>query len=205
MATRHELSTRAAGVKGRARAALAGAAGLVALAACGGGPSYDPEEPRGCPPVSIVRDAAEVTVFAPGGGRDATDVVARGGFGGYSGECVYEEEESAVLVDMSLELLAEQGPAGTGDSVALSYFVAVTDPEGAILDKRVFDAEVPVGPRSGVGGTREDLSQTIPLERLVEGQAHRILLGFQLSRDQLEYNRSAAAAAATGGVPRPAR
>jgi len=78
--------------------------------------------------------------------------------------------------------------------------VAVINPEGKILNKRVFDSEIVFQERSGFGRALEELQLTIPLEEPILGPAHRILVGFQLTREQLEYNRAAAAAGPRGAV-----
>jgi len=44
---------------------------VLVLAACQRGPERPPPE---CPEIAIVQDLAELTLFAPGPGRDLTDV-----------------------------------------------------------------------------------------------------------------------------------
>ncbi|NBC95736.1 MAG: hypothetical protein GVY27_05200 [Deinococcus-Thermus bacterium] len=130
-----------------------------------------------------------MTQFRPGGGRDLTDVVARAIVADYTGECTYRDSPDRVEVEMALALVAERGPAAEGGPVSVDYFVSVLDPEGRILNKRVFTAEMEfedAGPR---GGSLQQLRQEIPLPGLGVGQAYGIVVGFQLTPEQLRYNR----------------
>jgi len=180
--------------------APAALAALVALAACGG--NDDPAEaaaaparevvvaepqPTGCPRVVFVEDAAQEVRFRPGAGRDLTDVEWRAAFVGFGGGCEYDDE--AVDVELILNIAAERGPAATGGEAALDYFVAVADPQQQLLVKEIFETSI-VFPESGdTAGTSEELVQRIPLDNPALGRAYRIVVGFQLSPDQLEFNR----------------
>lgn len=145
-------------------------------------------QPTGCPRVAIVDDAAQMMVFRPGPGRDLTDVALRGVIAGFDGGCEYFEDH--VNVAMRLSIAAEQGPAATGDSAELDYFIAIADPEGRILTKEVFDASVRFPPGGDQAGTVETLDYRIPLEEPAAGRFYRVLVGFQLTPEQLDYNRT---------------
>ncbi|NBC34458.1 MAG: hypothetical protein GVY13_17420 [Alphaproteobacteria bacterium] len=144
-------------------------------------------QPTGCPRVSILSDAAQMVVFRPGPGRDLTDVALRGVIAGFDGGCEYFD--GYVQVAMRLSLAAEQGPAATGDTAGFDYFIAIADPEGRVLSKEVFDTEVRFPPGGDQGGTVETLDYRIPLEEPAAGRFYRVLVGFQLTPAQLEYNR----------------
>lgn len=167
-------------------APLALVAGLT-LAACGGD-SYDPTLPQGCPEVSVLREASEVTQFRPGGGRDLTDVVARAVIADYSGECDYVDDPARVEMEMALALVGERGPAASGPTT-VDYFVSVIDPQGRILNKRVFSAELAFESGAARGGSIQQLRQVIPLPSLIEGEAYGVIVGFQLTPEQLRFNR----------------
>jgi len=136
-----------------------------------------------CPKVGIVRDANSVTLFRPGPGRGPADVVARGLVADYSGNCTYDS--TGVTVDVSLALVAERGPALVGTQVPLTYFVAVSTPDGTLVTKQEFATTVDF-PASG---PREDLQPHIPLPEKQDARGYQLLVGFQLSPDQLDYNR----------------
>ncbi len=146
-----------------------------------------------CPKVGILADTAKVTLFRPGAGRNAgpTDVVAHAVVGDYSGSCTYDE--TGVTIDVSLALVAERGPAMVDTQVPLNYFVAISKPDGSVVTKNVFPTTIDFPGNAPRAGSREDLQPHIPLPRGQDARSYRVLVGFQLTPDQLEYNRRFAA------------
>lgn len=159
------------------------------LAGLGGGQDDAADGgPARCPSVLIVEDAAALTLFSPGGGRDLTDIVATARFGPFEGQCDYFDDR----VDVRLELLivAERGPALTGDRVVVEYFVSILDPQDRIMVKREFPVELGFASASlSQAASREVLVQSIPLADLGTAAEHEILIGFQLDPAQLDFNR----------------
>ncbi|MEI8393670.1 MAG: hypothetical protein WCF85_02965 [Rhodospirillaceae bacterium] len=160
----------------------------LALAGCSGLPGYVKDQADlSCPKVGIVRGANMVTLFGPGPGRKPVDVVGRGLIADYSGNCTYDN--SGVTVDVSLALVGERGPATTGGPLPLTYFVAVSAPDGTVVTKQEFSTTIDFtsgGPRAG---SREDLSPHIPLPKGQNAGGYQLLVGFQLTPEQLDYNR----------------
>ena len=171
-----------------AGSALAVAAAML-LAGCStfGGQTLD----LACPKVGVLADAAHVTLFAPGSGHSPANVTARGTVADFSGKCSYDD--TGVTVALSLALVAERGPALAGNQVAVDYFVALSQPDGTIAAKQVFPTTIDFKGNSPRAGTREDVQPHIPLPKGVDARAYQILLGFQLTQDQLDYNRRTAA------------
>jgi hypothetical protein len=177
----------------KARAAVAALA-LALLGACSSLGLGDDEadaqavaEARRCPAVEFVRGAEEVTLFREGAGRDLTDVTSRAVLADYAGGC--RSGEGRVEVDLKLVLAAEKGPALQGPGAGYRYFVAVADPEGGIIAKQEFDTSVSFPQAQRRAGSIEELTQTIPVADGARPGDYRILIGFQLTPDQLQYNR----------------
>ncbi|MEO0391734.1 MAG: hypothetical protein AAF213_00650 [Pseudomonadota bacterium] len=145
------------------------------------------DDPRACPRVAILQDAATVTVFSEPGALDMTDVLARGALSNIRGGCEYFDDEVEVAFDVTLS--AERGPALDASQFSFDYFVTILTPSGAVYAKEVF--RTPVSFPSGVfrAGALESLSQTIPLQSGADGRGFSILIGFQLTQHQVEYNR----------------
>ena len=168
----------------------------VLLAGCSSlfGSSSDDEAaalataPVRCPRVAVLRDAGEVTEFREGAGRDLTDVVSRAAVINFTGNC--RPEEGRGTVDFRLVLGAERGPAWQGQQPNLQYFVAVADPEGRVLSKQVFDAPMRFPEGQSKTGSIEELSQVIPLAANRRPQDYQVFVGFQLTPDQVRFNRS---------------
>ena len=145
------------------------------------------DDPRACPRVAILQDAATVTVFTEPGALDLTDVLARGALSNIRGGCEYFDDEVEIEFDVTLS--AERGPALTASQFSFDYFVSILTPEDVVYAKEVF--RTPVAFPSGVfrAGSLESLSQSIPIQEGSDARGFSVLIGFQLSEDQVEYNR----------------
>ena len=161
---------------------------VAALGGCSLFKGSDKPVAQACPQVAILRDLAEQTQFRPGQGRDLTDVVSRAELADFSGSCAYHD--GSVDVQVKLTLAAEKGPALRGQSTDYTYFVAITDPSGAPIAKQEFKTSVDFKPNVTRAGSVEELTQDIPLAKPDDGRNYRVLLGFQLTEDQLAFNRS---------------
>ena len=174
---------------------MAGRPGLLlafaglALAACGGGEAVLAPP---CPNISVLADTAEVTKFRSGLGRDLTDVVLEARITDYSGFCDTDLDDGAggeVQVELRLLIEVARGPANGSRRGSYDFFVAIGDRERNILAKQVFTSEVEFeGNRNRLTAV-EDLEQTIPLGAGELGDDYDIYVGFQLSEDELLYNR----------------
>ncbi|OYD84562.1 hypothetical protein [Azospirillum brasilense] len=166
--------------------------GVLALTGCsglGGGSNTAADAALACPKVSIVRDLAEVTQFRNGGGRDLTDVTSRAALADYSGNCDYTSD--GVTVNVNVFLIAERGPAMQGNTANYRYFVAVAKPgEETPTTKTEFDTSVTFDAGKLRSGSREELAPKIPLPKDANGKDWKIFLGFQLTPDQLAFNRA---------------
>lgn len=163
----------------------------LALAGCGGlglsGPS-SAELALACPKVSIVRDVQEVTHFA-GAGRDLTGVVSRAAVADYTGNCEYDDE--GVTVNVTLAFLGERGPALKGVGDRYQYFVAVYRPGSQTpANKVVFETGTKFTDEDPRVGWVEQVAPRIPLSKDGNAKDWRVAVGFQLTPDQLAYNRS---------------
>jgi hypothetical protein len=106
-------------------------------------------------------------------------------------KCVYGSQSVTVDIKLSFEGTAgANGPAGTA---SYPFFVAVTGPGGNILAKEVFAASMDYsrGPNQTYF---ESMRQIIPVPSKTAGEQFKVLAGFQLSDDQLAYNRALIAA-----------
>ena len=145
-----------------------------------------PDRAFGCPDVSILADAAEAMTF-DGAGRDPTNLVWRTAVGEFRGGCEYGEDD--VLVEIEVDFVAERGPRLQGESAPFEYFVAILDPDDRILARQSFTSIIQFDSDSQTGGTTEVLEQVIPLSQRATGPSYQILLGLQLTRDQVDFNR----------------
>ncbi len=156
------------------------------LAGCG---AFQKEESRSCPEIRIDATTASLTRFQPGQGRDITDVVLSGDVTGFDGNCQYDKDTVVVTLYPSFTL--ELGPAATDRTQSVEYFVAVPSYFPSPQAKQVFRTMVPFPANLNRLGFRGDeIAISLPLENDQATAAHQqVYLGFQLTPEQLEYNR----------------
>ncbi len=161
----------------------------LALAGCGSTP-----EPAECPPVSVLSEAASLTRFAPGPGRDLVDVDFRAELTDLRSGCIYAKEgggASKLVVAVGPAIAATRGPANEDRKADFQYFVSVVAADADILNKQLFPVSVTFpGNSTRVDIVQDDPPVSIDLPIPTEGEGYyEILLGLQLSEDELQYNR----------------
>lgn len=172
----------------KSRPALLAAGAVAVLSGCSGmGPTSPSDAALACPKVNIVRDLQEVTVFRPGG-KDLTDLESRAALVDYTGNCEYTS--AGVTVNVNVFLVAERGPALQGTTAKYQYFVALAQPDDTLVSKAYFDTDVTFVTGQPRAGTREELAPRIPLPKDANAKDWKIYLGFQLTPEQLNFNRT---------------
>ncbi len=163
---------------------LIGAAML--LAGCGAFTKAEKKE-AACPQGIIPADSAKVTRFRDGPGRDLTDVVSEGEILDILVQCKYDKQ--GVNVDLQVAVGSTRGPADRSKVTEYDYFVAVVDPQLNILAKEPFHVRFEFKDNQTKLGSIEELEPRLPLKDVMKGPDYQILVGFQLTPDELAWNR----------------
>ena len=146
------------------------------------------EPPPPCPSVGTPSPLESFTQFEPAGGRDLTQVKFSGKFSGFQSTCEYDD--TGVDVDLAIQMIVERGPADRDRQANLQYFVAVENGPGNLTAKQVFDVTIPFEGNSRRLARVEEISLRVPAPAGHGFKQTRILVGFQLTAEQVEYNRS---------------
>ena len=166
---------------------------LLALGACQSGSdigdAFDTRQNLGtCPPAGAVYNAARIVAF------DGDE--QRYGNVEYTGEivdvrlyCRYAGTDP-VRAEVEIDFAFGKGPAATSNRRDYGYWIAVTRRSGKVLQKEHFtvSADFSEGP---IAGQRE-LIQRILIPRADESVSaanFEVLIGFDLTEEQLTYNR----------------
>lgn len=158
------------------------------LSACSGD-MFDETPIPACPKIYVPNDTASVTVF-DGKGRDLTDTVFSGKIVGYQGDCGYDLDDRKLNILISPVVNAERGPAATGRDANFKYFVALRDPDGNFVQKSTFNVDMTFPDNLNQARYRDDqVSLDVPLKDVWAGPDYEVYLGFQLTKDELDYNR----------------
>lgn len=165
-----------------------------ALVACGPSTTERVTAAQLCPKALRVQDAASLTRFQPGRGRDATDTIVQAQLSDIVIACASRRDR--VDVDIVFEIRASEGPAlarvARDRKVGLEYFVAVIDPQRQVLARRTFNADFQFSGNRTKLASKEELSQRIPLANAGAGGAYQIAVGFVMTQDEVEFNRRGA-------------
>jgi len=166
--------------------------------------SADKEETT-CPKVEIVRELRRLYRFpsgatpAPGGDLYSATLST------VNSDCTVDQ--AGIKVRIGLTLTARRGAAMVlpygehGSSIDVTYFVAVTDPSGHVIDKALFPTRLDFA--EGIRPTvTEELEQRIPAAKLLSAASllsagknlgspgqYAIEIGLQLSPEELQFVR----------------
>jgi hypothetical protein len=172
------VSPRAISPRALPLAALLVCGGLVA--GCSGGKGRVV-----CPGAVIAPDVDRVAQLATTSG-DLGDVVAAAKIDAATTKCSAEKDGVAVNTHIDFVLLRTNFDVKRSD---FPYFVAVADTNRRILSKSVFHLDQEFIPRQSSRNVTEDITAHIPVRSAAEGGGYVVIVGFQLTPEQLEFNR----------------
>lgn len=163
----------------------------LALAACAGSPA--PTGPAPCPRIAILADGADLTRYRPGAARDLTGMTLDARIAGFDARCDFGGSDRSTLeVRITPRFQAERGPAATGGTAELPWFVVVTDAaDTEILTRVAATTRVtfpPNVPRAQGGG--QPVQVTMPLTGGRRAGDYTVRVSFQLTPEELALNRA---------------
>lgn len=160
---------------------------FAVMASCLALPACSSSQLQRCPSVSVLVDTATAAMWQ--GNPPQFTYVAR--IVGATRDCDIQKFEKNVESSVDIHFQVNRPRAGAPASYVVPFFVAIST-EGRILAKKVysmrfnFDAEQTV---IDVSQSIDALSLTVGRDK--QATDYGILVGFQLSKAQLDYNRRA--------------
>ena len=148
--------------------------------------------PQGdCPAVSRVAELSSLYQFANPARPSAATKLSEAHITKVSSRCA--KQSGNLKLDVTINFDGGVGPKGRispGDkpSFAYPYFVAITNDKNQILSKEIFAVSFSYDSSSNLQMQSETLTQIVPLAG-ADPRTYRILIGFQLSPEELAYNR----------------
>lgn len=168
----------------------------LGLTACqdSGIPLLDKPTVLPCPGYQILEDAAALTKFQDGPGRDITDISFKAEMREIKMACLSkidkETDSGHMEIDIAPVMLAELGAATGNEQATLPYFVVVTDPQKNILYREELSLKVSFkGNRTRLVATAAATTINIPITPKIRNNYYIIYSGFALTPEQTEYNR----------------
>ncbi|WP_420471388.1 Tat pathway signal sequence domain protein [Brevundimonas sp. FT23042] len=155
-----------------------------------------------CPYVKILYDAARY-VEMTGERVSAANVGYTGEIEGLVSDCAYQGDQPIEVQTRVLFNLG-RGPQAEGQGRTYRYWIAVTERNAAVLDKVYFD--LPVTFEADANTTTVTQDNTIMIPRATattSGDNFEILIGFDITPEMAEFNRSGSRFRITAGTAEP--
>ena len=165
----------------------------VILSGCGAGKlaeSFDTRQNAGpCPPVGALYESSRY-VELDGNGELYTNIK-------YTGEvidvrlfCRYVKDDP-LKAELEIDFAFGKGPAATSNTHTYPYYVAVIRRSGKVLAKKYFNTQADFGNNQLAGKTEVIGTIEIPrVDESISGTNFEVIVGFELSDEQLEFNRA---------------
>jgi hypothetical protein len=131
-----------------------------------------------------LRPLANTAVFGAAPERNPQNVAFYGLLSEVDRKCEYAGD--AVRMTLDVIIVGQRGPAARGDSVDLTYFVAVTGPDQSIVSKKPFTVRIGFSPDQMRAGVTDHIEEAIPLGGH-KGTDLNVVLGFQQSPDVVDF------------------
>jgi hypothetical protein len=164
---------------------------IFLLAACNSAPPNG----RTCPDAVAIRDLAQLVDFGREEKPTAKNLVMAAKLEDVAGSCIMQPTQTVIELDLTLRGL--RGPALGGKRGDFPYFIAFMDANGQILSKDNRSVALELGTAAAMTRHTETLRVTLPYTKGATNPAVKLLVGFQLSPEQLAFNRG------ESGEPKP--
>lgn len=168
--------------KAGAAASVAGTAGGAIMA----------DLPSNCPELKVLGDLSSITQFAVPAAPKPEQMIATAKVSSVDATC--SVAPNSVTLDITLDFDGALGPVGKQHGTdqanyTYPYFLSVVAPNGKILSKDVFALAMTYDGDVAHLHKQDRVRQTIPLGAGQKANQFQIIAGFQLSPDELKYNR----------------
>ena len=97
-------------------------------------------------------------------------------------------EGNTVETDISFTIRGKKGPAFSGADKTINYFVVVIRDNYLVVTKKKFTTRLHFKPGSDTASVRETIRQTFDDYNMPRRYDYEILVGFEVSPDELEFN-----------------
>ena len=158
---------------------------LVALSGC---ESFTEGSYLNSPSVGFLGGTEHIVLW-DGEGRDVVNIAAEADLENLSTSCRISSKRT--IVELAFDITVLNGVNSKAQTASLPFFVAVTSPLGEVLVKTSFMSHVSFKEGVSLVDQREAIVQEIVLsDRQPLPNSFEVLVGFQLSAEQLEMNLS---------------
>jgi hypothetical protein len=161
---------------------------VLSLAGCSGSKVPQTVGKLNCPGAFIAPGLDSYTVFRPGVAPsvNANDIIFGVKLASVSSSCTNEPQGIRVRTLLSFIAVRNDDNFRQGD---FTYFVAIADAQQRISAKRDFALRVNFAARQKEMRVYDDITEHLPLKDISLGNRYAVIVGLQVSQQQLELNR----------------
>lgn len=150
---------------------------------------------KSCPEVKIIDDLGVLREYTDNANPSSDTLVSSAIMDVSHKSCLYNKDHNSVVLQLTISISGELGKRarifkGDKPNFSYPYFVGVADKYDNIVAKEIFAASVEYASTQTTIVHEEIVRQIIYLEAPEDGTDYTVLLGFQLTEEQLEHNRA---------------
>jgi hypothetical protein len=165
---------------------LAAALAVVFLASCSSSDSDN--APKNCPSSAVLAPTSTLTAFRPGMKDDPAGVLYTVGISQVGTACQFDANDGTTDSSLELTFKATRSTSADSASYRVPYYVAVAQAD-RVLSKATIWVNFAFAPGASTAEFNDSVESTkINLENGKKPYDYEILVGLQLTHDQLEYN-----------------
>ena len=142
-----------------------------------------------CPGAAILADTSSLPAFDPSKGEDPSSVIYNVAMTDVASRCNYQKRDNSAAARIRLNFHATRPPGGGEANYRVPFYVAIST-DADVLQKKIYylNVEFPSG-ASSVDGEEVIDSTKVTAPRDKQIYAYQLLVGFQLTKAQLDYNK----------------
>lgn len=141
-----------------------------------------------CARVEILKGAADYFVHTDNS-PDPSRLITQANITALHGDCAKGSDSNSIATRLFLTVMVQQGPAATSRTVKIPYFVAILH-NGEIRSKKEYIQTVTFPDNvSQLNVTTSPVTFTLPVTNTLNAAGYQLEIGFQLTQEQLDYNR----------------
>ena len=168
-------------------------AALLVVAAVVGCSSSE-KKAEACPRVAVLSEAGSLTRYVRSSGTDILDIDFQGEIADLDAQCEYPDKKATrqVLVQLAPVFVLSRGAANTDRKADFTYFVSVVRNE-EILSKQLFEVSSEFADNRSRVVLKDDnppIAVDIPLPYRAAEYEYEVLVGFQLTQEELQRNQA---------------
>jgi hypothetical protein len=149
------------------------------------------DTPKGfvCPSVSGLVDASTLAQLRPGT-TDDSGLIYKVDVTKVGLTCEFEPATSTVTARIGMDFTATRPPGGDSAQYTVPYFIALSTDGTTIVDKKLYNVQFAFAPGQASATFSDRIDPyTIVVSPERKATDYAVLLGLQLTKDQLDYNR----------------